>query len=259
MTDPALEQRVLVLARTGRDAAVTCRLLEARGFGCMICGSLDELGDELGCGAACAVITIESLAGSRAKLEAVLAAQPAWSDFPFVILTAGPLPDTSVLAWLGKVFVIDRPIMVNALVTMLRSALRARIRQYEARAAIEQRDQFLAMLGHELRNPLGAILLASEVGATPATPDQLASRMEVVRRQSKHLARLVDDLLDVARVTSGKIALRPSSVDVVDIVTACIASLVRYASDRQVEVMFAPPPRFQLEADATRLGQIVDN
>ena len=254
-----LEQRVLVLARYGRDAEVMAQLLGAKGLMPRVCVSLDDLTEQIAEGAACAVVTIEALAGAREKLVAALAAQPPWSDFPMIVLTAGPLARASSVEWLGKVFVLDRPVTVEALATTVRSAVRARSRQYEARAAIELRDQFLAMLGHELRNPLAAIRLASDTPASALTPEQMAHRMAIVQRQSRHLARLVDDLLDVARVTSGKIALRKSPVDVVDVVSTCVSSLGDFARDRAVEISFAPPSPIWLEADPTRLSQIIDN
>ena len=66
-----------------------------------------------------------------------------------------------------------------------RAALRARARQYEARAAIQQRDQFLAMLGHELRNPLGAIVLAVGAHARSGTPERAATALEIIERQAR--------------------------------------------------------------------------
>jgi CheY-like chemotaxis protein/anti-sigma regulatory factor (Ser/Thr protein kinase) len=101
----------------------------------------------------------------------------------------------------------------------MRSSLRARRRQYQARAMMEElrrsvrdRDQFLAMLGHELRNPIAAVLTASEM-MERSGPGPFARERTIVARQAGHLGRLVDDLLDVARVTSGKITLRKGPVE----------------------------------------------
>src|SRR5258705_191282 len=71
--------------------------------------------------------------------------------------------------------------------------------------AVRQRDQFLAMLGHELRNPLGAISNALTVidAACPPNNELESEQRAIIRRQGDHLARLVDDLLDVSRITSG--------------------------------------------------------
>src|SRR5437868_1023564 len=82
-----------------------------------------------------------------------------------------------------------------------------------ARRAIDAREQFLAMLGHELRNPLAAIRLATELlERRETTKDATAKYAASVERQTNHLSRLVDDLLDVARVTSGKVSLQRERV-----------------------------------------------
>ena len=82
----------------------------------------------------------------------------------------------------------------------------------EAEAASRGKDELLAMLGHELRNPLSAIANAVAVLGIPSAPPEIARRArEIIARQNTHLAHLVDDLLDVARVTSGKIALERAS------------------------------------------------
>ena len=78
----------------------------------------------------------------------------------------------------------------------------------EAEAASQGKDELLAMLGHELRNPLAAIANAAHVLDVPHAPAEATRRArEIIARQNAHLAHLVDDLLDVARVTSGKIVL----------------------------------------------------
>ena len=93
----------------------------------------------------------------------------------------------------------------------------------EAEAANRAKDQFLNMLSHELRNPLGVILNGIEVlnqtGSTETGPVKIG---EIIRRQAQHLGKLLDDLLDVARVGQGKIDLRQQAIDLADVVsTAC--------------------------------------
>src|SRR5262249_16907751 len=142
-------------------------------------------------GAACAVITQEALIPHvQAELARALKAQPPWSDFPVIMLTSrGQSPAID----LGNVTMLERPVSPTTLLAAVRSAFRARKRQYEARAAIQQRDQFLAMLGHELRNPLGAIVLASEPWQE-RTVDNMANGLQMIARQAGLLTRLVDDL-----------------------------------------------------------------
>jgi PAS domain S-box-containing protein len=135
--------------------------------------------------------------------------------------------------------------------------------QQAARAAAEAanraKDEFLAMLGHELRNPLGALSSATRV-LTIADPhgDEAAAAREVMGRQLRHLTRLVDDLLDVSRVMTRKIALRRERVDLGAVVRRTVDGLV--GGDRparhRVTVDAAP---VWVDADPTRLEQIVSN
>jgi CheY-like chemotaxis protein len=115
------------------------------------------------------------------------------------------------------------------------------------------------MLGHELRNPLGAIVSAAAVLTRPGTPpDPAASRAgEIVTRQAQHLARLVDDLLDVSRLESGKVILQRQLLDLRDVVEAAVAALRAGAGARhRLDFAGVPAP---VEADPTRLEQIALN
>jgi CheY-like chemotaxis protein len=133
-----------------------------------------------------------------------------------------------------------------------------------AEATSSAKDDFLAMLGHELRNPLSAIATASHVLSLDRNRDESANLAQrVIHRQVKHLARLVDDLLDVTRVTTGKVTLVREPVDVSALVARCIDSLELSPHDRdresgpQLEVEVAT--EMWVNGDPTRLEQIVTN
>ena len=131
--------------------------------------------------------------------------------------------------------------------------------EHALREADRAKDEFLAMLSHELRNPLGAIGSAVRIIETVAHQDPLAARAHaVIDRQVGHLARLVEDLLDVGRVTAGKITLTRSVVDVGPLVARLVnAWRVSGRFDRhRVSVVAAPA---WADADETRLEQVVSN
>ena len=93
-------------------------------------------------------------------------------------------------------------------------------------AANRAKDEFVAMLGHELRNPLGAIATAIHVLDARAAPDdQSASLRGIIARQTRHLTRLVEDLLDVSKLVSGKIVLTTQPEYLRDVVMRAVASL----------------------------------
>jgi PAS domain S-box-containing protein len=127
------------------------------------------------------------------------------------------------------------------------------------RSADRAKDEFLAMLGHELRNPLGAIAGAVRVLDSAGPRDDAVTRATgVVERQVEHLSRLVDDLLDVSRVTTGKVVLTRQPLDVAEVV-AHTMSTWRAAGrlDRHRVSLDAVP--VWVFADKTRLEQIVAN
>jgi PAS domain S-box-containing protein len=120
-----------------------------------------------------------------------------------------------------------------------------------------QKDQFLAIVSHEMRNPLGAIMAAASVLATDRAYAEMAPRpLDIIRRQTEHLARLVDDLLDVARLSTGKIALQRARVDLADATTAHVTAIARGAGAPRIAL--AATPAF-IQADPDRVQQIVGN
>ena len=132
----------------------------------------------------------------------------------------------------------------------------ARLRD-EAKA----KDEFLAMLAHELRNPLAPIRTAMAIQALPAAdPSALARSREVVNRQVGHMVRLIDDLLDVGRITQGRIDLRKSRVALRDILDAAVeTSRPLVEASRHTLTVDVPADPIALDADPTRLAQVVAN
>jgi two-component system CheB/CheR fusion protein len=124
-----------------------------------------------------------------------------------------------------------------------------------------RKDQFLAMLAHELRNPLAPIRNAVELMRQVETFDpSFQPSREMVERQVKHLARLVDDLLDVSRITRGSIRLRKEPVDLGAIVQSAVEGARPLITTRSHELeVELPQEPLRLEADPARLEQIVAN
>ncbi|MDM0109228.1 ATP-binding protein [Variovorax sp. J22R24] len=140
-----------------------------------------------------------------------------------------------------------------------RAAERDRAVSDEARAANNAKDTFLAMLGHELRNPLAPILAAVELLRRDPSGPTLA-RVEIVERQARHLDRLVGDLLDVSRVTSGKINLRRSAVDLRDVAgKAAEMARPRMLGKGQDLTMDMPDFPVMVDGDEARLTQVACN
>ncbi len=128
-----------------------------------------------------------------------------------------------------------------------------------AEAASRAKDDFLAVLGHELRNPLAAILTAVELMRLHAN-GLLEKERSIIDRQAQHLVRLVDDMLDVSRIGRGLIELRPECVELADIVRRSIETTEGMLERRRIELRLdVPSCGLAIEADPARLGQIVMN
>jgi len=261
------EETVLILAPRGRDGALARDLLEAEAIPALVCGDLPELCEKLPSSGA-GLLTEEALGLDFDCLARALRDQPPWSDFPIVVFrSAGPEAAghlLEMLEYLGNVTLLDRPVRKLNLATAILAALRARRRQYELRDrlsdledSVRQRDRFLAILGHELRNPLAAITAAVELSRRRGGGS--AEEIGVVQRQSWHLARLVDDLLDVSRVTSGKIVLERATIALAELAERCAESLAAAAAARELDVSVVADRDVRVAGDPVRLEQIVTN
>lgn len=261
-----LLERVLVLVRGARDAELTTKLLSRSGVVAMTATSIADLCAKIDEGAAAAILEEEMLDREALRaLETALRAQPPWSDFPVLVFAANGAaagtPQSDALARaLGNVTFLDRPVRARTMLAAVQSALRSRRRQYEGRHAIESRDVFLAMLGHELRNPLGAIRLALAVLDGRLAPHEKSKEHNVIERQSTHLARLVDDLLDVARVTRGKVVLQRTRTDLVAIAQSAFEALEgRAAAQGLAYGLECSVQEAWVDADRQRLEQVFTN
>lgn len=132
---------------------------------------------------------------------------------------------------------------------------------WEVQEAGRRKDEFLAMLAHELRTPLAAVSNADYVLGEVGGEDSRVLRLrEIIRRQTRHLSRLVDDLLDISRITRGKIELRKEPVDLGLIVQRAVETTSAIIAQRQHELtVVLPDVPLQVEADATRLEQVLSN
>ncbi|WP_164016625.1 ATP-binding protein [Pyxidicoccus trucidator] len=151
----------------------------------------------------------------------------------------------------------------TALAAEREAALRAKMREAEAaraeaEAASRAKDQFLAMLGHELRNPLSAITSGVKVLSIARDDARRERTRALVERQAFHLARLVDDLLDVARVSSGRITLQKGPMDLSECVRRAMAAL-ESSGRTQAHRLEVDVQSTWLEGDESRLGQVVTN
>lgn len=163
---------------------------------------------------------------------------------------------------------LTQPFDASELVATVRSLQRLRQAEQAARRRADElaemdrrKDEFLAMLAHELRNPLAAIMTAIGILERKPTDDTKEARMRgIIHRQTHHLARLVDDLLDVSRITRGKVELRTGRLDLRAVLLQ-VVQIIRPSAEARglgLEVSLPDVPMW-LSGDATRLEQVFTN
>ncbi|MEO8704156.1 MAG: response regulator [Kofleriaceae bacterium] len=160
-----------------------------------------------------------------------------------------------------------QPYEVAELHATLRSLLRTRAAErraqalaQELRSAMDVRDEFLAMLGHELRNPLATITTALHMIEQRRDPEALERYLQILHRQTGSLTRIVDDLLDVARITRGKVSLHREVLDLRDVVDRCLQAAADDVKAARHELVVSRPDEPVLVlGDLVRLEQVACN
>jgi signal transduction histidine kinase len=167
----------------------------------------------------------------------------------------------SLLVLQGFLVVISMTALPMAALTVERRAalLRERAARAEADAASRAKDEFLAILSHELRNPLAAISMAAAVLDTGTQTRESSARLVAsIRRQAQHLGRLIDDLLDMSRMTASKLILRKEPVELGGAVRRCLDGIAttRGLATGRVELDLEA---VWIDADPVRITQIMEN
>lgn len=250
--------RVIFLPDNPHDAETAGEVFDEYDIEICPVDTLKELVDEARRGAGCLLVVEEGLQGPEIdEFIAFLEQQPEWSDLPVLIATRKG--SSSRRAWrlteIANVTIIERPLHIQTLVSLIRSALRDRHRQYEIRQSIANRDNFLAMVHHELRNPLAAISLATQL-----FDDIENSAVEIIKRQTQNLENIIDDLREVSQIRRGKLSFDRARLDLVDLVDDTIDAFEPIAADHNLELTVdLPDDPVWVDGDVGRLGQVLAN
>jgi signal transduction histidine kinase/ActR/RegA family two-component response regulator len=291
-SEELLERRVLLLPPTRRDAQAIGAVLSAAGIACRVYGSMSQVCGALAAGAGAIVVSEEAIAADSDELIACLSRQPVWADLPVIVLSRSGSESpklTGLLAKIGNVSVVERPVRISTLLSVVRVAIRGRERQYEVREhlrhlraveaertalweseraaradaerASRMKDEFLATLSHEIRTPLSAIIGWIHIlEAGPANEQDLERGLEVIKRNAKSQSQIVADLLDMNRIINGKLRLDIKRIQLAPVVQAAVDTVVPAADAKGIRLRVTLDPLAgSISGDAERLQQVFWN
>jgi signal transduction histidine kinase len=272
-------ETVVVLAPTGRDAEVTRSIFSTASIECIIAASASAAAELIRNGIGALVLTDRVLVG-RPPVEIfdALAQQPSWSDLAVLALCRDVEHAPAVLRVLERltnVAVLDRPTSRSALISSVKAALRGRRWQYRIRDQIKElmlaeealrqadrrKDEFLATLAHELRNPLAPIKTGVQLMSSvdPASKQFLHLR-DVMDRQLTLLVKLIDDLLDVSRIVTGRVVLQRERLDLRNVVRTAVESCLPFVETAKHSLSVSlPDAAVWVRGDTGRLAQALSN
>lgn len=286
------ELRVAVLPPTRADGIAIGKVLGASGISYLLVDGIGGLCEAVSDGVSMAVLGEEGLAEDPGALAACIARQPLWSDLPIILLSrsGGELRIRGeLIAALGNVSVVERPIRTTTLVSLVHSNLRARVRQYQIREYIahqhrseaereqllaseraarseaertsRMKDEFLATLSHELRTPLNAVLGWTQVlRQFHSGHDELGKGLAVIERNARAQAEIIEDLLDMSSIVSGKVRLETGRVDIGTVVGSTVDAIRPTAQAKNISLRVDIDPRAGIvRGDQNRLQQIFWN
>jgi len=279
--DNPLDDRILIFAPVGKDAPLTLDVLKRTDLHGRVCQTAHDLCVEFLHGASVIMLTEEALEDPGiGELMECLRSQPAWSDIPILLFADAErseiyLRTLRLLEGLRNVVLLERPIRLGAALSLIRSAMRGRERQYELRdllnaladaseaaeTANRLKDEFLATLSHELRTPLNAILgWTTMLRDGNVQPRHVMRALDTIHRNATAQVQIVNDLLDVSRIVRGQVQLAPKHIPLGPLVTLAVESITPTAEAKGVSITTSfEPAQVGVWADHDRLQQVFWN
>ena len=267
-----LENRVLVLMPTGRDASLVCATLEKADIKAEPCADSHELTEKINAGAGAVLLGEEALAKETLEqISETFDSQPVWSDLPVVLFAGNAKNSERLLELVGarlNATIVERPIRIAMLISAVRGALRARKKQYQTRDLLNQlaesdhqKDLFLATLSHELRTPLNSMLGWIKLLRSKSDVEiDFDHGLDVIERNAKTQSKVISDILFVSRVITGKLELELETVNLLTVVQTAIDIMTPSVEAKKITLQTSFDSNIKpTTGDADRLQQVFLN
>jgi len=269
-----VQSRVLVCSPHQEDVTLSVQVLGTAGFAPVFCADMAAVCQSLGKDVGALLLGLEMLTPPRlVELVRALEQYPLETKPTLLILAESQASDhiqsiSSTLRSISQVIVITRPISAITLTSVTNAALALQTCQHQNRQlsaqlekSVQQRDEFLAMLGHELRNPLAAISNAvALLKQVESDYPPLTTTQQILGRQTEHLTTLLNQLLDVSRITRGFVNLSKTPVDLTELINEVLAGMSDLMAKREPQLVIALPSEpLWVNADPIRLKQVLTN
>lgn len=277
----SLQEVILIVAPIGQDAPLASQFLGRHGIRTEIIADVPALIERLDEPAAGIIIAEEAITRQNSRaLKNKLFEQEKWSDLPLLLLTSQKehlYRAKEILEFFsvgGNISLLERPFRGVAFLSSVQVALRSRRKQYEVRdllrdqaKAVRIRDEFLSLASHELKTPLTSIKLQVQMrqrsidrgDESVYSPEKVQAMIAATGKQVDRLTRLVDDMLDVAKIENGKLDLQLDRFDLGDLVQQVFESFQSQFENARVPVTLHREGVCVGAWDRHRLEQVVVN
>jgi signal transduction histidine kinase len=274
-------EAILILAPTGQDAKLLAQVLTDDGLQVEIAQEIGVLKERLKGDVGAILVAEEALTPQcLAIFNSIFSLQEPWSDIPLIVMTMRG--ETNLLSFAnlkafapaGNVTLLERPFRPITLVSTLQVSMRARRRQYQVRDLLKKqaeatrvRDEFISVASHELKTPLTSLKLQTQLNqrlitrADPAVyqPTRVKKLVEITDNQVNRLVRLVDDMLDVSRMNTGKLSVNKKEVNLSRLVKDIIDRTMPQITAAGCTLSVALDPDTTGEWDPYRIEQVFGN
>ena len=270
---------VIILSPTGQDAQLIANFLANENIDAVVIREIEQFCHQDHSSSGAFIIADEALTSEGIdQLNQELSKQEPWSDLPIILLVSGGsrrqpfVRGLELFVGTGSVSLLERPLQPLSLLSSIKVALRSRRRQFQVRdllrsqvEATKIRDEFISIASHELKTPLTSLKLHTQMSKRfcemkgPLSMEKLATQFDYTISQIDRLNKLVDDMLDITRISTGRLQLVKSEFDFSILLHELIERFRPLFSAAGITVSSSIATQLVGEWDSYRIEQVLNN